>query len=154
MTLKVYNSEKFERTKWRYIIFVALFVITIVVSFFAKNIWWWILMFFLLWAYIYYWLIDSHEITIKITESWIMTQHFIPWTQLSWFCLELELDKEKNIKRVKNIVFVTPKAHYIHTISDTEEQLSLFVKELNQYTQMLEDYPLTSREKFMRKIKL
>ena len=154
MTLKAYNSEKFDRTKWRYIIFVALFVITIAVSFFAKNIWWWILMFFLLWAYIYYWLIDTREITIQISESWIITQHLIPRAQLSWFCLELELDKEKNAKRVKNIVFVTTKSHYIHTIIDTQEQLSLFVKELSQYTVMLEDYPLTSREKFMRKIKL
>lgn len=154
MTLKVYNSEKFERTKWRYIIFVSLFVVTIFVSFFAKNIWGWILMFFLLWAYIYYGIIDTREITLQITDSWIISQQLIPWNQLTWFCLELELDKDKSAKRIKNIVLIVWKTHFIHTITDTQEQLSLFVKELSQHTQILEDYPLTTREKFMRKIKL
>lgn len=78
----------------------------------------------------------------------------IPRNQIKWFCLELELDKDKNIKRIKNIVFIYPQWHSIHTISDSEENLSLFVKELQKYSEMVEEYPQTSREKFMRKIKL
>lgn len=154
MQLKVYNTEKFDRTKVWYAIFCCVFILIIIASIFYKNIVWIILMFFLVWAYIYYWLISVHEITISMDENWLTLERIIPWTNITGFCLELELDKDKSIKRIKNIVFVYTNWHSIHTISDTEENLSSFVNELNQYTQMLETYPQTSREKFMRKIKL
>lgn len=154
MQLKVYNAEKFERTKIRYVIFSCVFVLIIIASIFYKNIVWIILMFFLVWAYIYYGLINIYEISISISENGLVLDKIIPRSQISGYCLELELDKNKNIKRIKNIVFIYPKWHSIHTISDTEDNLSSFVNELNQYTQMLETYPQTSREKFMRKIKL
>ena len=154
MQLKVYNAEKFERTKIRYVIFSCVFVLIIIASIFYKNIVWIILMFFLVWAYIYYGLINIYEINISISENGLVLDKIIPRSQISGYCLELELDKNKNIKRIKNIVFIYPKWHSIHTISDTEDNLSSFVNELNQYTQMLETYPQTSREKFMRKIKL
>jgi hypothetical protein len=154
MQLKVYNAEKFERTKIWYVLFSCIFVLIIIASIFYKNIVWIILMFFLIWAYIYYGLINVSEINISISENGLVLDRIIPRSQISWFCLELELDKEKNVKRIKNIVFIYPKWHSIHTISDSEENLSAFVTELSQYTEMLETYPQTSREKFMRKIKL
>lgn len=154
MSLKVYNAEKFERTKIRYVVFSCIFVLIIIASIYYKNIVWIILMFFLVWAYIYYRLINIYEIDIRISDNWLMLDRIIPRSQISWFCLELELDKDKNMKKIKNIVFVYPKWHSIHTISDSEENLSAFVTELSQYTTMLETYPQTSREKFMRKIKL
>lgn len=154
MQLKVYNAEKFERTKIRYVIFSCIFVLIIIASIYYKNIVWIILMFFLVWAYIYYRLINIYEIDISISDNWLVLDRVIPRSQISWFCLELELDKDKNVKNIKNIVFVYPKWHSIHTIADTEKNLSAFVTELSQYTQMLETYPQTSREKFMRKIKL
>lgn len=154
MELKVYNTEKFERTKIRYVIFSCLFVLIIIASLFYKNIVWIVLMFFLVWAYIYYGLINVYEINIGISENWLVLDRVIPRSQISWFCLELEIDKDKNIKKIKNIVFIYTNWHSIHTINDTEENLSLFVNELNQYTHMLETYTQSSREKFMRKIKL
>lgn len=154
MQLKVYNTEKFDRTKLWYAIFCCIFILIIIASIFYKNIVWIILMFFLVWAYIYYWLVNVHEITISIDEKWLILEKIIPWANITWFCLELELDKDKNIKRIKNIVFVYANSHSIHTINDTPENLSAFVDELNTYIQLLETYPQTSREKFMRKIKL
>lgn len=154
MELKVYNAEKFDRTKIWYAVFCCIFIVVIVASIFKKNIVWTILMFFLLWAYIYYWLINIHEITININENWLLLEKIIPRTSITWFCLEVELDKNKNIKRIKNIVFIYEKWHSIHTINDTPENLSAFVDELSRFIPLLESYPQTSREKFMRKIKL
>lgn len=154
MKLKVYNAEKFERTKIWYAVFCCVFILIIIASAFYKNIVWIILMFFLVWAYIYYGLISVHEITISMDENWLILERIVPRTNISWFCLELELDKDKNAKRIKNIVFVYEKWHSIHTINDTPENLSAFVDELSKFIPLLESYPQTSREKFMRKIKL
>lgn len=150
MKLKVFNTEKFEREKRRYIIFACVFILIIAVSIYYKNLVWCILMFLLLWAYIYYSIINIHEIDIQITENWVIIEKIVPRNELLWFCIEL--DKKSN--EIKNIVFVFRKWHSIHTIADKEENLKKFVQELSNHTQMLWDYPQTFREKFSRKIKL
>ena len=77
MELKVFNWEKFERDKVRYIVFASIFILIFILSAFYKNIVWIILMFFLLGAYIYYGIINVNEITITISENWLLV-----WTKV------------------------------------------------------------------------
>lgn len=151
MELKVFNWEKFERDKVRYIVFASIFILIFVVSAFYKNIVWIILMFFLLGAYIYYGIINVNEITITISENWLLVwTKVIPWTSLVWYCIELELKKQQ----IKNIVFVSQRWHTIYTINDSEENIKTFLENLNQMLPMLTDFPQNFWEKIVRKMKL
>lgn len=151
MELKVYNWEKFKREKLRYIIFASVFVIIFVLSAFYKNIVWIILMFFLLGAYIYYWIINIQETTMKISDNGLLVwDKIIAWSNLIGYCLELEFKKQK----IKNIVFVSPKWHSIYTISDEEENIRIFLENINQTLNPLSDFPQTFREKVSRRMKL
>ncbi len=151
MELKVFNWEKFERNKTRYIIFASIFILIFVLSAFYKNIVWIILMFFLLGAYIYYGIININETTITISENWLLVwTKVIPWNNLVWYCIELEIKK----KTIKNIVLVHQRWHSIYTINDSEENIKVFLETLNQTLPILSDFPQTFREKIIRKIKL
>jgi|BioPla2DNA2_1021312.scaffolds.fasta_scaffold03466_7 hypothetical protein len=151
MELKVFNWEKFERNKTRYIIFASIFILIFVLSAFYKNIVWIILMFFLLGAYIYYGIININETTITISENWLLVwTKVIPWNNLVWYCIELEIKK----KTIKNIVLVHQRWHSIYTINDNEENIKVFLETLNQTLPILSDFPQTFREKIIRKIKL
>lgn len=151
MELKVFNWEKFERNKTRYIIFASIFILIFVLSAFYKNIVWIILMFFLLGAYIYYGIININETTITISENWLLVwTKVIPWNNLVWYCIELEIKK----KTIKNIVLVHQRWHSIYTINDSEENIKMFLETLNQTLPILSDFPQTFREKIIRKMKL
>lgn len=151
MELKVFNWEKFERDKVRYIVFASIFILIFILSAFYKNIVWIILMFFLLGAYIYYGIININETTITISENWLLVwTKVIPWNNLVWYCIELEIKK----KTIKNIVLVHQRWHSIYTINDSEENIKMFLETLNQTLPILSDFPQTFREKIIRKIKL
>ncbi|HPC34613.1 MAG TPA: hypothetical protein PLP73_03035 [Candidatus Absconditabacterales bacterium] len=151
MELKVFNGEKFERNKTRYIIFASIFILIFVLSAFYKNIVGIILMFFLLGAYIYYGIININETTITISENGLLVgTKVIPWNNLVGYCIELEIKK----KTIKNIVLVHQRGHSIYTINDSEENIKVFLETLNQTLPILSDFPQTFREKIIRKIKL
>jgi hypothetical protein len=149
--IKAYSSENFERNKLRYIIFSSVFILIFAVSIFYKNIVWAILMFFLLGGYLYYGIINNQELNIKITDNWLMIGSKISnWTKFSWYCLEIDPVKQK----IKNIVFIAPRYHNIHTINDTDDNIKEFLQELNNYLPMTWEFPQTFREKASRKMKL
>jgi len=151
MELKVFNWEKFERDKIRYIVFSSIFILIFILSAFYRNIVWIILMFFLLWAYIYYGIINVIETTITISDNWLLVwTKVIPRTNLVWYCIELELKKQE----IKNIVFVGQRWHNIYTINDNEENIKNFLESLNQMLPILADFPQNFREKIIRKMKL
>ena len=151
MELKVYSSEKFERNKIWYIVFSSVFIVIFLISIFYKNIVWIILMFFLLWAYIYYWIINIQEIKLKISNNWLLLgERIIPWNSIIWYCLEIE-DKKQ---RIKNIVLVSQKWHNIYTINDEQKNIDLFLQNIDQSLPMLSDFPQTFREKISRRMKL
>lgn len=151
MELKVYNWEKFEREKLRYIVFSSVFIIIFILSAFYKNIVWIILMFFLLGAYIYYGIINIQETKIKISENGLLIwEKIFPLNNLVGYCIELEPKKQI----IKNIVFVSPKWHNIYTINDEEKNIKEFLENINQILPMLSDFPQTFREKVSRKMKL
>jgi len=149
--LKVFSSEKFERSKTWYVVFACIFISIIALSIVFKNIVWVVLMFFLLWAYIYYGIIDVQEINMRVTENWlIIKNNIVSWMTIEWYCIELD----KSSQEIKNIVIVHKKWHAIYTIADSEENLQVFLEQLSNYAPMLQDYKQTFREKFSRKIKL
>lgn len=151
MELNVYSSEKFERDKLWYIVFSSVFIIIFILSIFYKNIVGIILMFFLLWAYIYYWIINIQEIKLKISDNWLLVwERIIPWWNLTWYCLEIEPKKQI----IKNIVFINQKWHSIYTINDDEENIRLFLENIENIKPMLWDFPQSFREKASRKMKL
>ena len=149
--IKAYSSENFERNKLRYIIFSSVFIIIFTVSIFYKNIVWAILMFFLLGWYLYYGIINNKEIDIKITKNGLMFGSKIShWTKYNGYSLEIDPIKQE----IKNIVFIAQKYHNIHTINDTDDNIKLFLNELNNYLPMIWEYNQTFREKASRKMKL
>lgn len=108
-------------------------------------------MFFLLWAYIYYGIINIQETTMKMTENWLIVwEKILSWNDIKWFCLEIE----QKTKQIKNIVLVSPKWHSIYTISDNYENIKNFLQKLEKLIPMLPDFPQTFREKVSRKMKL
>jgi hypothetical protein len=149
--IKAYSSENFERNKLRYIIFSSVFILIFAVSIFYKNIVWAILMFFLLGGYLYYGIINNQELNIKITDDWLMIGSKIAnWKKFSWYSLEIDPIKQK----IKNIIFIAPKYHNIHTVNDTDDNIKIFLQELNNYLPMIWEFPQTFREKVSRKMKL
>ena len=152
MELKVYEWEKFERSKVWFLVFAFVILLVIILSILIENILWWVLVFLIAWGYIFY--ITKTNDTIKMItwkqalQIWKMT---IPYENLSWFVLEYHLEK----KKIHNIVIIDDKKDYkIYTIKDTEKNLENFVNDLNWYIPMLDNYEQTTMDKFIRKLKL
>ena len=152
MELKVYDWEFFERGKTRYIVFACVILLVSVLSIISNNIFWWVIVMFFAAGYLYFSLKSNKTIKMiiwkKVLEIW---KNIYPWNNLKWFVLEYHTKK----KKVHNIVLIDNKNNAnIYTISDTEKNLEEFVNELNGYIPMLESYPQSGLEKFIRRIKL
>ena len=151
MELNIYSNEKFERSKWRYVILAFVMAIVIIVCIFYKNITWIILMFLVLWWYIYAWLINLKELKLKITENWLLLwDKLIPWTRLTWYVIEINKDTQE----IKNIVLLSEKNHSIHTINDSRENLEWFLTQLDNFLPMVWEYHQTTWDKVARFLKL
>lgn len=149
--IKTYNSEKFNRDKLWYILFSTIFIIIFVVSIFYKNIVWAILMFFLLGWYLYYGIINIQEITMKITDNWlIIWEKLINWKNIKWYSLEIDPTQQK----IKNIIFINTRNHNIYTINDNDENIKIFLQQLDGILPIIWDFPQTFWEKASRKMKL
>jgi len=151
MQITVYNSEKFERTKRRYVIFSSIFASVFILSILNKNIVGAILLFFLLWAYFYY-SVSSNQLTkINITKQWlIIWPKTYNWTSFKWYILEVD-EKEQILK---NIIFLTNKWHTIHTFHDNMNNIKDFVVLLNDYIPMMEEFQQTFLERLSRNLQL
>ena len=81
-------------------------------------------------------------------QIWKIT---IPRDNLDWFVLEYHTKK----KKIHNIVIIdNKKIPRIYTIDDTDKNLENFVRELNEYIPMLDNYEQTTLDRFIRKLKL
>lgn len=152
MELKVYDGEKFERSKTWYIIFALVILLVVTLSVLSKNIPWWVIVLVIAWAYIFYITKENDVMKIitwkKALQVWKMVY---PYDNLSWFVLEYHLEK----KKIHNIVIIDDKKDYkIYTIKDIEKNLENFVNDLNWYIPMLDNYEQTTMDKFIRKLKL
>ena len=152
MELKVYDWEYFERGKTRYLIFAFVILLVVIGSILIENLsWWLIILFFAAW-YLYFSLKSNKTTKMviwkKVLEIW---KNIYPWEILKWFVLEYHVKK----KKVHNIVIIDSKNTVnIYTINDTAKNIEDFVNELNGYIPMLESYPQSGFDKFIRKIKL
>ncbi len=152
MELKVYEWEKFERSKTWFLIFAFVILLVIIISILSSNITWWVIVLVVAGGYIFF--ITKTNDTIKMItwkqalQIWKTT---FPYDNLNWFVLEYHLEK----KKIHNIVIIDNKKYpRIYTIKDTEKNLENFVNELNEYIPMLENYEQTTMDKFIRKLKL
>lgn len=151
MEVKVYDWERFERTQWWYITFVASFVLLIIASFVTGNISGIIVLFLMLWWYLLYSIISLKKVTIKIRDEWLkIWSKFFPWENFYGFALELDEQTES----IKNIVFVTKNANMIHTLADEPDTIKQFVLNLNDKLQMLSDFEQWFAERLWRKLKI
>ena len=152
MELKVYDWEKFDRSKNWFLIFSLVILLVVVLSILSSNIVWWIFVFIVAWGYIFY--ITKINNIIKMIiwpEALQIWKIVFPYKNLSWFVLEYHTEK----KKIQNIVIIdVKKVPRIYTIKDTEKNLENFVNELNWYVPMLENYEQTTMDKFIRKLKL
>lgn len=152
MELKVYNWERFERSKTWYLVFAFIILLVVVLSILIKNITWWVLVLLIAWGYMFY-ITKTNDIIKMITwkqalQIWKTT---FPYESLVWFVLEYHTKK----KKIHNIVIIDNKKHYdIYTIKDTEKNLQNFVNDLNGYIPMLDNYEQSVMDRFIRKLKL
>ena len=152
MELKVYDWEKFDRSRSWFLKFALIILLVVVLSILSNNIVWWILILVLAGAYIFY-ITKINDTTKIITwkQALQIWKSVFPYETLSWFVLEYHIEK----KKIHNIVIIDNKKEYrIYTIKDTEKNLKNFIEELNWYIPMLENYEQTTMDKFIRKLKL
>jgi len=152
MELKVYDWEYFERGKTWYIVFAFVILLVAILSIISNNVVWWVIVLFFAAGYLYFSL-KSNKITKmviwkKVLEVW---KTIYQWETLRWFVLEYHTKK----KKVHNIVIIDSRNRpSIYTINDTAKNIEDFVNELNGYIPMLESYPQSSFDKFVRRLKL
>ena len=152
MELKVYDWEKFDRSKNWFLIFSLVILLVVVLSILSSNIVWWIFVFIVAWGYIFYITKTNETTKIVIGEKALQIwKTLFPYETLSWFVLEYHTEK----KKIHNIVIIdNKKIARIYTIKDTEKNLENFVGELSEYIPMLENYEQTTMDRFIRKLKL
>ena len=151
MEVLVYNSEKFERTKWRYVIFGVVFAAVFLLTLFNKNYIWAVLLFFLLGGYFYYSSVHAQITSITVqTDGVKIGKNFVWYSTLTWYALELHRKQEL----LKNIVFVSAKGHAIYTFHDTPERMQSFILSLNKFLPMLDAFDQSNFEKLVRKFQM
>ena len=151
MEVLVYNSEKFERNKWRYVIFGTVFAAVFLLTLFNKNYIWAVLLFFLLGGYFYYSSVHTQVTTITVqTDGLKINKSFVGYSTLTGYVLELH----RKTELLKNIVFVSAKGHAIYTFHDTPEHIQQFILSLDKFLPMLDSYDQGSFEKLVRRLQL
>lgn len=151
MELKVYDWEKFEKTKNWYVVFFAVIIVVIIWSIIIKNLVWAVFLFFLLWLYILMSLTWHSVITLKISDEWMyIWNRFHSWWLINGFVLEAD----ETTQSLKNIVFLMWTNKYIHTFADDPDKIKSFVLELDKNIELLSWFNETSLEKLIRRLKI
>jgi len=152
MELKVYDGEKFDRSKSWFLIFSLVILLVVILSILSSNIVWWVFVFIVAWGYIFYITKTNNTIKMIIWEKALQIwKEALLYQNLSWFVLEYHTEK----KKIHNIVIIENKeTPRIYTIKDTEKNLEIFVNELSEYIPMLEKYEKSTLDKIIRKLKL
>lgn len=152
MEMHVYNSEYHERGQLRYIIFALFFTTLIVFLILYENYIGAIMLLFLLGGYFFFSLMMGDEISLVIHETHLLIgEKVIPWTRLQWYSLEVDARSQS----LKNIVIVSDKQFFIHTISETDtEKTKEFITTLSTHIPLVSQIPQSFAEKVRRFLKL
>lgn len=151
MTLRVYNGERFERNKRRYVFFALVLIIIIGLSLWKQNIIGVIVLFFILGAYFYYSIISNQIVSLKIDKEHLtMNNKIYLRGSFKAYCIEVE----KRTQQIKNLVLITERWHVIYTINDKKEHIKDFLVEINNHLPLVSEYNQSSLEKLARILKL
>lgn len=151
MNLRVYNGERFERSKRWYIGFSVILISIILLSLMKKNIVGVVVLFFILGAYFYYSIISNQIIKIKTDDNHILIdKRTLPWSEFIGYVIEVENKSQE----IKNIVLLSNRYHSIYTIHDKHENIKKFITELDNHIPMMGEYNQTFLEKMARILKL
>lgn len=151
MNVLVYNWEKFQRSKVRYLIFTVVFASILLLSLLTNNIVWAILLFFLLWWYFYYSTINNQVVTMSIDENQLsIGNKRYDLAIFRWYVLEIY----PKTQALKNIVLLTAKWHMIYTFDDSLQNISVFLRTVDKVLPLLDTYDQGTFEKMSRKMKL
>ena len=151
MNLKVYNGEKFERNKLRYIIFSSVFIVSIVLSLINQNIVWAIVLFFILGAYFYYSILSNQIISIHSENEYLVINQK-SYGRSDFTSHTIEVDKQS--QKIKNIIFITTKWYVIYTICDSDENVKKFSQNIDQHLPLVGTFDQSILEKIIRLLKL
>ena len=151
MEIKVFDWEKFERSKIWYVSFISFFVFFILLSIFFNNISWVFLLLLMLWWYLLFSLRSDKIIRLWIYDDWLkIGQKLYSWSDCVWFALEMNDSNQK----INNIVIIMKRDKSINTFSDSPENIKEFILKLSDNLDMLSDYEQTFVEKLSRKLKI
>ena len=152
MEIKVYNCEYFDRWKSRYLFFVWIILLVIILSILSNNIIWWVFIFLAAGWYIFYLTRLDKIINMVIWEKGLQIwKDIIPWNNLSGFMLEYNV----KLNKIWNIVIIDNKNMYkIYTIKDINADFENFVEQLSKHIPLLENYEYSTLDKILRKLKL
>lgn len=154
--MKVYNWEYHERWPIRFIVFWVIILGVTIASCIKWNRFWAILIIILSAFYIYFllskspiWFVKNTEIIVK--KDWLQIWSKLhPRTDFSSFMLEYHLKKEK----IHNLILFTDKSRNFYTIQDSDKITQDFINQLSDHLPLNENFELSLREKFSRKLKL
>ncbi len=151
MEVRLYDWERFDRTKTWYISFISFYIFFIFLSLIYQNITWVLLLLLFLGGYLFFSLVSMKKIKAIIKEEWLqLWQKFFSWNDIAWFALEVDEESQ----RIKNIVFLINNNKLIHTFDDEAENIKSFVMNLSDKAEMLSDYHQTFLDKLVRTLKL
>ncbi len=151
MEINVYNWEKKERWRRRYVIFALVLIIVIGLSLRKNNIIGVIVLFFILWAYFYYNSVGNQLIKIRLeTNHLTINKKIYSREFFKWYSLEIE----KKSQELKNLILIHEKWILIYTFEDSKEQIKNFLIEINNNLPLTSQYEQWSLEKLARILKL
>ncbi len=151
MQVVVHNSEIYERTTVRYVLFAGFFCSLIILSIIYQNYVGAIVTCLLLWWYLFFSISNAQPIPISLYNThlqiWAKSH---PRSSIQWFKIEVK-DKEHNIN---NILFVIQGKNHIHTFKDEPQNIKDFVVELSDYIPMLHTVPDSAMNQLARSLKI
>lgn len=151
MQLTVYNTEVYSRSKLWYIGFAIFFTFLIVVLLLSTNYIGVITLCFFLGWYMVFSIKSLEPINLEISETYLrIGQKTYSWSSIQWFVIEIHKNKEE----IKNLVLLIDNVHSIYTIKDVPSKTKDFLMELNQHANLLNNYPQSTLQLFIRKLKL
>lgn len=150
MDLLVYNGEVYNRWKWWYICFIAIFSFLSFLFLVLGNLQWVLLICFLLGGYISFSLTTFKKIKISLTEQWIMlNQRLFQWQEVYGYSVWID----KNNK-VSTLILFLPIGKVINTIVEQENVNKQFFSVLDGNVNYVQDSSPTLLEGLVRKLKI
>lgn len=156
IAIKAYAGEKYERSKmWRIVFFtiVGLLVLTSLIMTWFGGILEIFVIGLIVSGYIFFSIFMSKPITLKLTKEGVWAgKELMPWNELAWFVVEMDMKDEK----VKNIVFVFVNwAYKIFGVDDADiEDLRIFLEALSQILPRLWGFEQSFVDKIARLLKI